>query len=299
MNRKTTANMGFAIAGVPCFVETLVVNESVVLRMNGSANSPRHRKPPNRYALLKKRSYKYFKQMCKREIVKRLILLIAIVFPVLVYSQIDTGKYRLCFEMYWKCHTAIILDLNIDSTYIFRLEDDVSIEETSGRWIMNDSLVFLTPETIPDSIQTNIFETKLSKTAKDYWWKLSDKTPKNKSDNLIVINNYFNPAENKTIWIKQGDKWNQKMTDKHGCVFYNGEIADSIKFKVSNRNFEFATLKEEEPSLIRITIKEDYKDLVYRTLFFNYIRIENGTMFIDVAEEEKELKRLYFEKIKE
>ena len=41
--------MGFAIAGLTCFVDTLVVNESVVLRMNGSASSPRHRKPPDRY----------------------------------------------------------------------------------------------------------------------------------------------------------------------------------------------------------------------------------------------------------
>lgn len=44
-------NMGFAIAGVTCFVETFVVGESVVLRMNGSANSPRHRKPLKRYRL--------------------------------------------------------------------------------------------------------------------------------------------------------------------------------------------------------------------------------------------------------
>lgn len=218
---------------------------------------------------------------------------------MLLYSQIDTGKYRLCFEMYWKCHTAIILDLNEDSTYKFRLEDDVSAEETNGNWDMNDSIVFLNPETIPDSIQTTMFETKLSKSAKDYWWKLSDKTPKNKTDNLIVINNYFNPTKNKTIWIKQGDNWNKKITDDHGCIFYVGEIADSIKFNVGNRNFELAPLKDEEQSLIRITIKEDNKDLVYRILIYNYIRIENGKMFIDVEEEERELKRLYFEKIEE
>ena len=229
---------------------------------------------------------------------KRLILIIAVVVPLLSYSQIDTGKYRLCFEMHWKCHTAIILDLNEDSTYKFRLEDDVSAEETDGNWEMNDSLIFLYPETIPDSIQTNIFETKLSNTAKNYWWKLSDKTHKNETDNLIVVNNYFNPAKNKTICIKQGDIWNQKITNEQGCIFYEGEVVDSIKFKVDNRDFELTTLKKEKPSLIRVTIQEDYKDLVYRTLIFNYIKIEDGKMFIDVVEEERELKRLYFEKIK-
>lgn len=45
-----TANLGFAIAGVTCFVDTFVVNGSVVLRRNISATSPRHRKLPKRCA---------------------------------------------------------------------------------------------------------------------------------------------------------------------------------------------------------------------------------------------------------
>jgi hypothetical protein len=44
-----TANMGFAIAGVPCFADTFVQGESSVLRMKVSAKTPRHRKPPKRY----------------------------------------------------------------------------------------------------------------------------------------------------------------------------------------------------------------------------------------------------------
>jgi len=47
--RKSAANMGFAIAGVPCFADTFVQGGSSVLRMKFSANKPRHRKPPNRY----------------------------------------------------------------------------------------------------------------------------------------------------------------------------------------------------------------------------------------------------------
>ena len=46
----TAANKGFAIAGVPCSAETFVQGGSSVLRMKFSANKPRHRKPPERYA---------------------------------------------------------------------------------------------------------------------------------------------------------------------------------------------------------------------------------------------------------
>jgi hypothetical protein len=45
-----TANKAFAIAGVPCFADTFVQGGSSVLRMKFSAKTPRHRKPPKRYA---------------------------------------------------------------------------------------------------------------------------------------------------------------------------------------------------------------------------------------------------------
>lgn len=44
-DRITAANIGFAIAGLTCFVDTLVLSESVVLSRNFCAISPRHRKP--------------------------------------------------------------------------------------------------------------------------------------------------------------------------------------------------------------------------------------------------------------
>ncbi len=50
-NGPTTAhahNMGFAIAGVLCFVDTVVLDRTVSLRRNCSANHPRHRKPLKR-----------------------------------------------------------------------------------------------------------------------------------------------------------------------------------------------------------------------------------------------------------
>jgi hypothetical protein len=47
--QQRTANMGFAIAGVPCFADTFVQGGSSVFRMKFSAKTPRHRKPPKRY----------------------------------------------------------------------------------------------------------------------------------------------------------------------------------------------------------------------------------------------------------
>ncbi len=49
MKRRTTANMGFAIAGVTCFADTLVQGGGSVLRTKFSAKTPRHRKPPKRW----------------------------------------------------------------------------------------------------------------------------------------------------------------------------------------------------------------------------------------------------------
>lgn len=43
------ANMGFAIAGVPCFADTFVQGGSSVLRMKFSAKTPRLRQYPNRW----------------------------------------------------------------------------------------------------------------------------------------------------------------------------------------------------------------------------------------------------------
>ena len=46
--RTTTANMGFAIAGVSCFYDSEVLNSSIVHLMNFSAENPRLRKAAKR-----------------------------------------------------------------------------------------------------------------------------------------------------------------------------------------------------------------------------------------------------------
>lgn len=63
--RKTAGNKGFAIAGVPCFADTLVQGGSSVLRMKFSAKIPRHRKPPKRWQYFYRRHLNIKKQNMK------------------------------------------------------------------------------------------------------------------------------------------------------------------------------------------------------------------------------------------
>jgi len=51
MTSTAAPNMGFAIAGLTCFVDTVVLDRTVSLRSNCSANHPRHRKPLKRKVL--------------------------------------------------------------------------------------------------------------------------------------------------------------------------------------------------------------------------------------------------------
>ena len=48
--RKTAYNSTFAIGGVSCSADSLVVAESFVLRINISGKNPAHRKSATRYA---------------------------------------------------------------------------------------------------------------------------------------------------------------------------------------------------------------------------------------------------------
>jgi len=47
--RTTTGNSTFAIGGVSCSADSLVVAESAVLRIKFSGKKPAHRKSANRY----------------------------------------------------------------------------------------------------------------------------------------------------------------------------------------------------------------------------------------------------------
>ncbi len=53
-----TPNSTFAIGGVSCSADSLVVAESFVLRINICGKNPAHRKSANRYRRLQKKSKK-------------------------------------------------------------------------------------------------------------------------------------------------------------------------------------------------------------------------------------------------
>jgi hypothetical protein len=46
--RTTTANSGFALSGLKCFLETFVQGSTFLLRMNSSAKNPPQRKAAKR-----------------------------------------------------------------------------------------------------------------------------------------------------------------------------------------------------------------------------------------------------------
>ena len=48
--KRAAYNSTFAIGGVPCFADSLVVAESFVLRIKFSDKNPAHRKSAKRYA---------------------------------------------------------------------------------------------------------------------------------------------------------------------------------------------------------------------------------------------------------
>jgi hypothetical protein len=52
--RRAAYNSGLAIGGLTCFVETFVLKQTFVLRMNFSAENPAHRQAANRSAKAKK-----------------------------------------------------------------------------------------------------------------------------------------------------------------------------------------------------------------------------------------------------
>jgi hypothetical protein len=49
-DRKATDNKGFAIAGVPCFADTFVVNQTLVLRINICGENRHLRQARKRYS---------------------------------------------------------------------------------------------------------------------------------------------------------------------------------------------------------------------------------------------------------
>ena len=201
-----------------------------------------------------------------------------------IYSQqIDFGKYRLCYNMYWRCHFQNLIELKSDSTYVFTYLDDTQMKSSFGKWKIESNFVVLTPNFIPDTIQiTDVFET-------------SNKASITNSISICegfkgipgLKANIFQQAIKKTI-----------VTDSTGEIQYLGQVADSIIFSIKGRDLKVIPYKNVIPSTIRIIIDSDYKDLVYQQLGKNKIRIQNGRMMVKYRDEENEnIITEYFEKI--
>ena len=200
-------------------------------------------------------------------------------------QQIDFGKYRLCYDMYWRCHFQNLIELRQDSTYTFEYVDDTQKMSTTGKWKIEPDFLILTPDFIPDTIKvTNVFEYENKKT----------------SNNLICIKESFKGIDRLPVDIYRSGIKSSFETDSIGEIQYKGQIADSISFPIKGRKFTIIPKKTKISTGISITIDSNYKDLVYQQLGTNKIMIHNGKMMVRYKDEDDLngiVKTEYFEKI--
>ena len=228
-------------------------------------------------------------KMRLEKIMRQLIMtLVLLLFVKTNFAQeIEFGKYRLCYDMYWRCHFQIFLELKPDSTYEFIYRDDTQMEKTTGTWHIEPDFLVLTPSVIPDTIKiVEVLEVKVSR---------------NKS-NIISFSEHFQEITNFDVnFFSKGKEFVLK-TDENGEIQYQGDVIDSVTFVIKERELKVVPKKKDTPSVIRVRIDTNYKDLVYRTLGTNKIMIRDGRMFIKYRDEDtdgnkSELKTEYFERI--
>lgn len=211
-------------------------------------------------------------------------IILIFIFSKTLYSQeVEFGKYRLCYDMYWRCHFQNLIELKSDSTYEFIYLDDTQMKKTKGTWKIDSSFVVLTPSFIPDTIQiTYVFETSNKKFKK----------------NVISISESFKGIPKLEVNYFQNGEKKIVETDSVGEIQYKGKVIDSLTFSIKGRGLKVIPKKKDTPSIIRITVDSNFKDLVYQQLGINKIMIRNGRMLIRYRDGEGgELKIEYFEKI--
>ena len=62
-------------------------------------------------------------------------------------QKIEAGKYKLCLDIYWECHSQLLLELKSDKTYKFTYRDDTQKKRTYGKWKIETNYLVLTTET--------------------------------------------------------------------------------------------------------------------------------------------------------
>jgi len=213
-----------------------------------------------------------------------LLLIISFVFSMKVSCQeIEFGKYRLCYDMYWRCHFQNLLELKTDSTYEFIYLDDTQMKMTQGTWRIDSGFVVLNPLFIPDPIQiTDVFEA----------------SNKNSKKNVISIIESFKGIPKLEMNCFYDGYKKTVETDSLGDYYYDGAVIDSLTFSIMGRELKVISKQKNTPSMMRVTIDSDYKDLVYQQLGMNKIMIRNGKMMVKYKDgEDGELKTEYFERI--
>jgi len=131
---------------------------------------------------------------------KRIIYLIVFLsFVIVSHGQnIEFGTYRLCYDMYWRCHFQNWIVLKADSTYEFTYQDDVQMKTTKGVWKIDSNFVVLMPD----------IETKNKKTKAKAKTNKEDLVYKCLGTNKILI-------ENGRMLIRYRDDEEDKMKTEY------------------------------------------------------------------------------------
>jgi len=223
------------------------------------------------------------------KIMRQLITIFVLLFFKTTFAQeIELGKYRLCYDMYWRCHFQNILELKSDSTYEFVYLDDTQMEKTTGTWHIEPNFLVLTPFVIPDTLTIRSVQEIYNEF--------------NKKQNEIEIYECCFTGIDTKVTLYRKEKIISLKTNSDGKVFYDGAVADSISFLLKGREFQIVPERKKFPSKMMIYVDFNYRDLVYRQLGTNKIMIRDGRMFIryrdtDLDGKESELKTEYFERI--
>ncbi|WP_276977253.1 hypothetical protein [Flavobacterium filum] len=161
--------------------------------------------------------------------------------------------------------------------------DDTQTKKSSGTWKIDSSFMVLTPSFIPDTIQFRyVFETSNKKFKK----------------NVISISESFKVIPKLEVTYFQNGEKKITETDSLGEIQYKGKVIDSLTFSIKGRELKMIPKEKATPSIIRIIVDSNFKDLVYQQLGINKIMIQNGRMLIRYRDgEDGELKTEYFEKI--
>lgn len=211
-------------------------------------------------------------------------IILIFIFSKTIYGQeIEFGKYRLCYDMYWKCHLKNLIELKTDSTYELIYLDDTQMKKTVGTWKIDSSFIVLTPSFLPDKIQiTDVFETSNKK------FKM----------NVISVSESFKGITKLEVSVFKNGEKKIVETDSIGEIRYKVKVIDSLTFSLNGRELKVLPKNKVTPSIIRITVDTDFKDLVFQQLGINKIMIRNRKMLITYRDGENgELKTEYFEKI--